>query len=775
MQNYNAALAYINALTNGNAENEIIDFRSIHDQDKARPAIPFRGTLAECWNSITTYNNQGYGLFANINAMDGNGREIANVSYIRTHAVDLDNLSAQTNYERANQWSPLPGFAVQSSPGKFHIYWTVQPYTGNEYYTLIQRKLRQFFDGDKSVIDPSRVMRVPGTFNTKYSNPQSDKFNGSQPHLVTCWALGGFGQYPTVTTLETALQHVNVIEGVGGRHDLGDPSLSAPSLEWIYYALDQTDPNNLDRGEWISFTSAIKQAMWNHCTETEAFEIWSKWCARYEHNDLGENLKQWNSIRSTEIGWPSVVRRVPSVRAYMNFGGKEFTIPQTQQTVDNAATVPMSDCSGEILTSEEQKTWFKGCYFITAFGKIFGPNGRLMNATQFNGEYGGKQFIINSVGKLTNEAFQAATRSTMWTIPKVDHLRFVPEHPSGEIVEDELGRKGVNTYRPAVIKHKPGEIYPFLRHMELLLPDENDRKILFDYIAHNIKYPGHKIPWAPLIQSEEGAGKGVIKTLMSHAMGGPYVHTPNAKELVESGSKFNAWMRNKLFIVVDEIRVDERRDMIEVLKPMISEAEIEIQGKGDNQEKEDNYSNWIFFSNYKDAIPIRKNGRRFSIFYSAIQSVDDLQQRQMNDDYFNRLYSWLDNDGAEFVTDWFMNYAIDRGALPMRAPVTSSTEEAMRQSRGPIDEAIMNAVEDQLPGFRGGWISTLAVISRLRTVGIKQPTQRTVERILENLGYYYAGRAPRSYFQENPTEKTQLYYYVRNGDVSQYGTWQGYE
>lgn len=773
MHDFNAAFAYVDAITNHQAETTTIDFRAIHDTRKDIPAIPFRGTLAECWQSITYYNSQGYGIFANINAMDGNGHTLANVAHIRVQCIDLDNLSAQQNYERATAWQPSPSFAVQSSPGKFHVYWCIQPYQGNDYNTLIQRKLRQFFDGDRTIIDPSRVMRLPGTLHLK--NPET-------PHLVQCWALAGYGNVYPVTVLETALAGVNVIAASGGRHELGDETLTAPSLEWVQYALSQIDPNKLDRGEWISITSAYKQSVWNHTTEENAFNIWSEWCAQYETNDQGENLKQWNSIRETEIGWPSIVRRVPSIIAYQKFKGVErqptslgaaAAMPMPEQTNDNLP--PMGDCSGEFLTDAEQRIWFEDCYYVERFGEILTPSGRLMNATKFNGAFGGKKFIIDSNGKAVNEAWQAATRSTLWTVPKVDHLRFVPQSEPYAIINDELGRKGVNTYKPAIISSKQGDVTPFLNHMQLMLPVQSDREILLGYLAHNVKFPGYKIPWAPLVQSVEGVGKGVLKRVIRHCIGGPYVHFPNAQELIESGSKFNAWMRGKLFILVDEVKVDERRDMIEVLKPMISEAEIEIQGKGHDQDKEDNYSNWAFFSNYKDAIPVNKNGRRFSIFYSAIQSVDDLRIRNMGDDYFNRLYGWLDNSGAEYVADYLLNYPIERGTVPMRAPDTSSTAEAVRQSRGPIETAILDAVEDQLTGFRGGWISTLAVMARLRALGIRQPAQKTIATILETLGYFYIGRSPRPYFQESATDRSGLYNVLRDADVNQYGRWQGYE
>lgn len=790
MQDYNQALAFIAAVA-GDPNTAILDFRAIHDTDKTVPAIPFRGSLHDCWSSICHYNGQGYGIFTTIAAMDGIGRELTNVQYLRAHYIDLDNLSAQQNYEHAATWWPSPGFAVKSSPGKFHIYWPIIPYSGNDRFQLVQRKLRQLFDGDKRVIDAARVMRLPGSIHLK---------DPTRPHLVTCHALAGYGQPLAVDTLENVLASVNVIDGGNGvRHELGEPSLAAPNMNWLDTALKLIDPNSLDRGDWIALTSAIKQAGWTLTDPDTLFNIWSQWCAQYTQNDIGENRKQWDSIRNTELGWHSIVNRVPSLRAIFTFHGIDRTsqLPgaasplatsesapaaPTQPAVNGTSVAPPMpeppalDCSGEILTDYEQREFFKGCVAIERAGEIMVPSGRFMNASKFNMKFGGKQFVISSTGKLTDEAWKAATRSTLWTVPKVDHVRFLPELKFGEIVTDQLGRKGVNTYIPINIKSKPGDVTPWLRHIELMLPIETDRQIIYQYLAHNVKFPGYKIPWAPMIQSTEGAGKSFIMEVLLAILGEMYCYSPRADELVNSGSTFNAWMRAKLLIVVNEIKVDERRELIEILKPMIADKRVEIQSKGIDQEMEDNPANWVFFSNFKNAIPVNRNGRRYAIMYSAIQSAYDLLVRGMDDAYFNRLFTWLENGGSEHIAYWLLNYPIERGAIPMRAPQTSSMAEALALSRSPLERLILEAVEDGLPGFRGGWVSATAVANRIKATAAvgRAVSAQTIADVLEGMGYSARGRAPRPYFQEDREIRAHLFSVGAVGDVEGYGAAQGW-
>lgn len=774
---YSLAVAWASALT-GDPDNAVFNWRFIHDQDKGVPAIKRRGTVAQIWPEACQWNAQGYGIFATVNAMDGNGDKLSNVAAIRAHVLDLDNLAAMQNLARATQHFPPPWFTVTTSPGKAHVYWPVMQQPGPvdvDGYRAVQRKLRQFYDGDKAVVDATRVLRVPGFYHRK-----------GAPHLVTCNALPGYGVPVLPDALAASLSHVNAPDDGGGRHPLGDPDLAAPSADWAVRALEAMPVDGMTHPDFIKFTAAWKQAAWAVLDADDALQRWLQWCDRFGAESKGRdyNLKHWNSIEDSEVGWKSLLFMNPVLNAQYMFKPDGPVAAPSQQPViplgDGARAtsdpVPVTDTrSGDLMLADDCMEYFRDCTFVTAFGKILEPKGQMLSPQQFNGRYGGPRFVINHSGQPTDEPWKAATRSIFWRIPTVDYLRFLPHEEPGMIVYDELGRSGVNTFRPAIIKRTQGDVSPFYHHLDLILPNKNDQRILLDFIAHNAKYPGHKIPWAPLIQSTEGAGKGVFKSLFQHLVGSAYFHSPNAKELVESGAKFNAWMREKLFILVDEIKTDERRDMIEVLKPMISEKEIEIQGKGHDQRKEDNYSNWTFFSNYKDAVPINQNSRRFAIFYSAIQSRADLMDREMNDHYFTWLYNWVEGEGKENLAyHFFHEYQIERGAIPMRAPVTSSHGEAIRQGRTATERAILDAVEAGLPGFKNGWISTIAAHAMLKQENCRNVTQSGLERIIEGLGYHMLGRATRAHFQEQSTMPAVLFNTDKNADPDLYGEQQGY-
>lgn len=751
-QNLNLTAAFIASLT-GSPDTEC-DWRVINDRNKGEQGINMRGSLATLANQLIDYNNRGYGIFMTVNAMKPNGaRTLDNVDHIRAHVVDIDDtLISQDSYQRAVSSAMPPHFAVQSSQGKFHLYWLVQPYIGNDFYTAQQRKLCQLYQGDPNVIDATRVMRVPGFMHNK-----------STPQLTTCWAIVNAPRY-TSQQIADNLASVNVVEKVGNRKQLGDPDMQAPSLAWLNFALDSIDPNTFSREDWLGISAAYKQAGWALATEQELLNHWQQWCARYTGNDSKENLKLWNSIKDSEVGWARF-RRVTNVDGWMI----NHSEPPTQQELQTLAeaTAPVTTAEPELfatfetLNTDQKKVWFKNCYFVEREGRIFSPTGRFMNETQFCGRYGGKDFVTRRVGqKLTDNAWKAALRSTDWVIPKVDHCRFLPDLPTFTIIEDDMGRKGLNTYIPARIRHQAGNVDRWLNFLTRIFNTSDDIKIFQDYVAHCIKFPGYKIPWSVLLQSAKGIGKQMIGDVIKFCIGESYTYQPDAEELVSGVSQFNGWMRNKLMILVDEVRVGDRNDLMNGLKTIITDRRIAVESKGVDQEMEDNVANWIFFSNFKDAFPIDENERRYCIFYSILQTATAIEAAGLDKKFFDDMYHWLEmENGYEQLADFYLNYPIEKGSLPHRAPHTSSYDEVIRIGRSPLRVLLDDKVEGKERGFRGGYISftafskAIADSSSIRT----KPLEHTIKAIIENKGYEELGYTKSPVAGEDLTHPSLIY------------------
>ena len=395
----------------------------------------------------------------------------------------------------------------------------------------------------------------------------------------------------------------------------------------------------------------------------------------------------------------------------------------------------------QLLAADKQIELFKGCVYIAEINRIFCANGALLKAEQFNAMYGGYNFAAGEDGeKTTKKAWEAFTESQIMHLPKADSMTFRPDVAPGSIIEVD-GWRYVNTYVPIDIHTMSGDVTPFMTHLRKVLPDERDQTILLSYMAACVQYKGYKIQWAPLLQGVVGNGKTLFTRCVAYAIGDRYTHMPPALEISE---KFNAWLFNTLFIGVEDIYVPSNKlEMIETLKPMITNKRLAKRAMNTDQAMHNICCNFMFNSNHKDGIKDATKDRRYCVFYSAQQEKIDLIRDGMGGDYFSGLYDWLDNHNGYAKVAHFLNeYAIPNEFNPtmscQTAPETSSTAEAASIGLGRIEQEVMEAVEEDRPGFAGGWISSFAfskLLKDIRKDNMLPPGKH--RELLRSIGYDY--------------------------------------
>lgn len=423
--------------------------------------------------------------------------------------------------------------------------------------------------------------------------------------------------------------------------------------------------------------------------------------------------------------------------------------PAPQVSVQAAPTVVEGY---QMLDVDRQLEFFAGCVYVTEQHAVLTPSGQYLKPEQFNVIYGGYEFQLDATNrKTTTKAFEAfsASRAIRW--PKVDSTCFRVGLPTGAIIR-EGGLSLANSYLPIDIPRKAGNPNPFIDHLRRLLPDSRDQSILLAYMAAVVQHKGTKFKWCPLIQGIQGNGKTLFSECVQYAVGRRYSHMPKASEIAE---KFNGWLFDKFFIGVEDIYVAERkREVIEVLKPMITSEWHPFRGMQKTEVMRDNFANFIMNSNHKDAVRKERGDRRFCIFYTAQQDLDDLKRDGLTDTYFKELYDWLRgrgayegygaNHGFQIVAEYLNSYPIPDQLNPAthltRAPVTTSTAEALGEGLGILEQLIVEAIEQAQPGFAGGWVSSVMIQRLFQEHGVgryEDAKPRKLKGLMESLGYVW--------------------------------------
>lgn len=391
------------------------------------------------------------------------------------------------------------------------------------------------------------------------------------------------------------------------------------------------------------------------------------------------------------------------------------------------------------LTPAQQVEFFQGCVYVKDQHRVLTPSGDLLTPDKFRAQYGGYSYVMDSQNaKVSRNAWEAFTESQAVRHPRVDGTCFRPREPFGAVLK-VAGRTVVNTWIPPVIARKKGDASVFYRHLEKLVPDDYERTLVFYTLCSLAQRVGYKAQWAMVLQGLEGNGKTFVARCVARAIGMQYVYWPRANTI---GKDFNAWLAGHVLYVIEELMVHGRQELMDTLKPLITAVDgIEVEKKGVDAVVVEICGNFLANTNHKNALVKTRNDRRWWLIPTAQQNDGDLERDGMAGDYMQRLHAWAnDSDGFEIVADVLLStpippeYDFTKGL--QRAPRTRSYEEVISASLGPVEQEILEAVEREDVGFKGGWISSMFLEHLLRRMGKEAAVSYNRRReVLQALGY----------------------------------------
>ena len=142
----------------GYTESDRVFFRGLSDGKNAKSADYLPGKIN--YQTLQNWNDQGFGVYMVVN---GGGKADENVKHGRAIFYEHDNLPKD---EQKQLWQklnlPEPTFQVDTGGKSIHSYWVFDKPSPVEDWKTLQADLLEFSDGDRSIKNPSRVMRVPG-------------------------------------------------------------------------------------------------------------------------------------------------------------------------------------------------------------------------------------------------------------------------------------------------------------------------------------------------------------------------------------------------------------------------------------------------------------------------------------------------------------------------------------------------------------------------------------------------------------------------------------
>lgn len=329
-----------------------------------------------------------------------------------------------------------------------------------------------------------------------------------------------------------------------------------------------------------------------------------------------------------------------------------------------------------------------------------------------------------------------------WGMKVVSHKAYMP---SAAETFEMFGLEWANMYRPESVPEMPGTmsqgdldaIETVKLHLNTYLADERERELLLSFIAWNVQYPGVKVRWAPYIHGVPGDGKSFFSELVAVAMGGQNVRMLNGSTLE---SNFTDWAVGYAMVAIEEMKQHghNRYDIMNRVKPVITNTTIEVHPKGKASYTAPNVSNYMIFSNYLDGAPVDEGDRRYMFLSSQLTSE---RARELTESgYFKTLFDAVQGH-AGAIRQWLLSYVLHpEFDANGRAPDTAVKSTVIEMSKSDLECAAEELIENGCDGVCRDVVSSAHFTRALTVSGAEAPSTTRVNSLLTKLGFRFAFR-----------------------------------
>ena len=347
--------------------------------------------------------------------------------------------------------------------------------------------------------------------------------------------------------------------------------------------------------------------------------------------------------------------------------------------------------------------------------------------------------------RLTGDDSAATLALNLWGIPTPDKIIYLPA--VGDLFEMN-GVPCVNEYNknsppdiPAAYSKGDLEAIEVVRgHLAMILTEPGAAEMMTSWIAYCVQNPGVKIRWAPLIKGIEGDGKSVLGNLMMGVMGMTNVGIVSPSVL-QTG--FTSWAAGRCVNVLEEIRMvgHNRHDVLNTIKPYITNDQVTIHPKGVNEYVAPNTVNYIAFTNHHDALPLEDTDRRWWVQFTPFNSQEELF-RVADSNYFSRLFESIANH-ASGLRKWLLEFKPVEAFNPKgQAPTSFAKNQMIGLNTSDEFETIKTLLEEGGFGFSKEIFSSKHLTTAISFVeDAEVPKGKTLNKMLMKLGYSTLGHS----------------------------------
>lgn len=196
-----------------------------------------------------------------------------------------------------------------------------------------------------------------------------------------------------------------------------------------------------------------------------------------------------------------------------------------------------------------------------------------------------------------------------------------------------------NLWQGFGVEPKEGDWSLMEKHVRETLAGEHEPSAdyILNWAAWALQNPEKPAEAALVFRGGHGVGKGVFARSLVQLFGchGKQVNAPS-----QFAGKFNAHLRNVCLLFADEALVPNDPQSLSIIKGLLTEPQLQIEGKGKDLVQAINHVKVVMASNEKWVAPVQNGDRRFAVF-----DVSDKYKNQQ--EYFDKLYAQMADGGLQ--------------------------------------------------------------------------------------------------------------------------------
>ena len=426
-------------------------------------------------------------------------------------------------------------------------------------------------------------------------------------------------------------------------------------LQQLHLILD-TLGERVPYDQWIRIGQAL-----HHQTDGayEGLRTWDEWSSTINDYNSGECQAKWESFGN--------FKGVPVTAAYILYLGK----------------VVESEANKRVI---EKDNHVENWHFVQVEGKARVVRDEMWSDDKGVTMYGiddlKKEFLNRQTMEMVGDKQKLVNPVDTWLShsDRLTHAKGLSFYPDDKAPADTYNLWQGFSY-PAV----EGPVDRWLEY--LLEVVANGSKEHGDYIlswcAHLIQKPTDKPGVALVFRGEKGTGKSFFGETLGGLFKPHFIAASKENNVI---GRFNKHILHTLLLQAEEAVFAGSKIAEGILKDLITNPYLTIEGKNENAFSARNHTRLIFTSNEDWVVPASKAERRFAVF-------DVSSAKIQNHEYFDTLRKWYNNGGASHILHYLMNYDI-RDFNVRVVPDTDALSAQKLQTFDALEQWLYYALEE---------------------------------------------------------------------------------